>query len=255
MKWVLASVIALVLISSCEKETPSAEPEIIGHRGNPAAYPENTAESFNSLLSGGIFRLETDVLLTKGDTLILFHDAEVSRLTNLTGLLTDYTPTQIKAGIKTKSGGTGLTLNEFLDQYEFQFHQIFIDLKEGQGDAVYKLADILIGTIRKHKLEHKVVITSTSEIVLEYIQNKDNEIQLATDYGSDGMKSAISHHFPYCLLPIHQMSSSIYSLAQSTGVKVIAYTTTNIIECERAIVYGCDGVITDVPLEMKVLYE
>lgn len=251
----MVSVIALVLISSCEKETPSAEPEIIGHRGNPVAFPENTAESFNSLLSGGIFRVETDVLLTKGDTPILFHDAEVSRLTNLTGLLIDFTPTQIKAGLNAKSGGTALTLNEFLDRYAYQFHQIFIDLKEGQGDAVYKLANKLMAIISEHKLQHKVVITSTSEIVLEYIQNKDLEIQLATDYGTDGMKSAISHHFPFCLLPIHQMSSSIYALAQSTGVSVIAYTTTNIIECERAIVYGCDGVITDVPLEMKVLYE
>lgn len=255
MKWAFVWVIALVLTSSCEKNSQPAEPAIIGHRGNPVAYPENTSESFDGLLFGGVFRLETDILLAKGDTLMVFHDAEVNRLTNLTGLLINYTPTEIKAGMKVKTGGTGLTLNEFLDAYDFRFQQIFLDLKDGQGDAVYKVADKLLFEIRKRRLQDKVVITSTSEIVLEYIQEKDAEIKLAADYGTDGLKSSISHHFPYCLISTQDMSSSFYTLAQSAGVKIIAYSTTNIVECEKAIVYGCDGVITDVPLEMKILYD
>jgi glycerophosphoryl diester phosphodiesterase len=254
LKWVSALVTVLTLASSCAKETPSGEPDIIGHRGLPTVYPENTAESFNGLLKGKIFRLETDVLMAAGDTVMIFHDAEVSRLTPFYGPLLQYTPTQIKAGIKARSGGTGLTFTEFLDGYVNRFQQVYFDLKDGQGDLVYRLVDNMIAEINKRDLHQKIVFTSTNEKVLEYIQEKDRKIQLATDYGTEGLKSAMRHHFRYCLIPIGEMSSSLYSIAQSGRVKLIAYTTTNIIECERAIVYGCDGIMTDVGLEMNELY-
>jgi glycerophosphoryl diester phosphodiesterase len=248
-------VTVLTLASSCVKETRSAEPDIIGHRGLPTIFTENTAESFNGLLKGSIFRVETDVLLAAGDTVMIFHDAEVSRLTNLYGPLLDYTPTQIKAGMKAKSGATALTFTEFLDRYSNRFQQVYLDLKDGQGDAVYPLVDQLIAAVHTRGLYPKVVFTSTNETVLEYIQEKDRNIQLAADYGTDGLKSAMRHHFRYCLIPIDELSSSLYALAQAGRVKLIAYTTTNIIECERAIVYGCDGIMTDVGLEMNELYD
>lgn len=242
------------MLSSCEKVSPTDEPAIIGHRGLPTVYTENTAESFNGLLKAKIFRVETDLLLAAGDSVMIFHDTEVSRLTNLSGPISDYTPTQLKAGIKAKSGSTGLSLTEFLNQYMNRFQQVYLDLKDGQGDNVYRLIDQLIPEIQQRGLYHKVVITSTSETVLEYIQNKDRKIQLAPDYGTEGLKSAMRHRFRYCLVPINAMSRSLYSFAQSGRVKLIAYTTTNIIESEQAIVNGCDGVMTDVALEVNELY-
>lgn len=211
-------------------------------------------ESFNGLLKAKIYRVETDVLFASGDSVMLFHDFEVSRLTNLSGQLTDYTPTQIKAGIKAKSGGTGLTLHEFLDEYSNRFNQVYLDLKIGQGENIYRLADTLISEIQTRGIHRKVILTATSEAVLEYIQDKDPKIQLAPDYGSEGLQSAMRHRFRYCLIPLNEMSPSLYSFAQSGHVKLIAFTTTNIIESEKAIVNGCDGVITDVPLEMNELY-
>lgn len=246
--------IVLTLLSSCEKKASSAELLIIGHRGLATVHTENTVESFDELLKAKVYRVETDVLFTKWDTVMIFHDFEVSDITNLSGPLTDFTPTQIKAGMKAKSGGTALTLYEFLDQYIYRFEQVYLDLKDGQGDNVYRLVDTIIVEIQKRGIHPKVVLSSTREPVLEYIQKKDRNIQLATDFGTEGLKSAMRHGFQYCLIPLDDMSPSLYSFAQSGHVKLIGYTTTNIIDGERAIKNGCDGVLTDAPIEMNELY-
>lgn len=254
MKSAFIWVIVFSGIVGCESQIPDSEPMIIGHRGLPTIFPENTKESFDGLLAADIKSVEMDILLAKGDTIMVFHDPEVSRLTNMTGSLNSFTPTEIKKGMKLKIGGTGLTLNEFLDLYSSKFDLIFMDLKQGQADAVYVLIDQLITRIKTENLYQKIVITSPLVENLEYIQSKDLDVQVAIDENELGIKTAVAHHFGYCLMSIDNMSTSLYNFARLSNVKLIAYTTKNIIEVEKAIMLGCDGVMTDVPLEMKTLY-
>lgn len=49
-------------------------PLIIGHRGNPRNYQENTFDGFVSLLDTNVDGFELDVFLTKDDQLVLFHE-------------------------------------------------------------------------------------------------------------------------------------------------------------------------------------
>lgn len=49
-------------------------PLIIGHRGNPRIYQENTYDGFVSLLDTNADGFELDVFLTKDDKLVLFHE-------------------------------------------------------------------------------------------------------------------------------------------------------------------------------------
>ena len=50
------------------------KPVVIGHRGNPIAFQENTLEGFTSLLEIGADGLELDIYLTKDEQLAVFHD-------------------------------------------------------------------------------------------------------------------------------------------------------------------------------------
>lgn len=63
--------------------------EIIGHRGAPAHYPENTLGSFRLAMTTGCHWVELDIHLHSG-RLIVFHDEVVDRTTNGTGLLHDF---------------------------------------------------------------------------------------------------------------------------------------------------------------------
>ncbi|ODN31209.1 glycerophosphodiester phosphodiesterase family protein [Fervidobacterium thailandense] len=54
--------------------------KILGHRGLPRLYPENTMKSFLAALSYGADGLETDVRLTADGIPVLIHDADLLRL-------------------------------------------------------------------------------------------------------------------------------------------------------------------------------
>ena len=64
---------------------------IAGHRGNPAAFPENTMDSFRSAVELGVDMLETDIHVSKDGKLVLIHDHEVDRTTDGTGLVREKT--------------------------------------------------------------------------------------------------------------------------------------------------------------------
>ncbi|MFA5592206.1 MAG: glycerophosphoryl diester phosphodiesterase [Micavibrio sp.] len=67
-------------------------PNVIGHRGAKAYAPENTIESIETAASIGVEWVELDVKLTRDGVPIIFHDEELERTTNGSGLVahTDY---------------------------------------------------------------------------------------------------------------------------------------------------------------------
>lgn len=70
--------------------------KVIGHRGAAAYAPENTLEGIHTAADMGVDWVELDVKLTKDDIPIIFHDEELSRTTNGSGLVAETTYEQIK---------------------------------------------------------------------------------------------------------------------------------------------------------------
>ena len=64
-------------------------PKVIGHRGARAYAPENTLASIRAAADLGIEWVEIDVKLTKDEVPIIFHDEELSRCTNGSGLVAE----------------------------------------------------------------------------------------------------------------------------------------------------------------------
>ena len=64
-------------------------PNVIGHRGAKAYAPENTLAAIHAAADMGIEWVELDVKLTKDSVPIIFHDDELSRVTNGSGLVAE----------------------------------------------------------------------------------------------------------------------------------------------------------------------
>jgi len=60
--------------------SPNVLPEIIGHRGNAAEFPENTLPALESAVELGLKHIEFDVQLTADKVPVVLHDAELSRV-------------------------------------------------------------------------------------------------------------------------------------------------------------------------------
>ena len=77
-------------------------PKVIGHRGARAYAPENTLASIHTAADMGIEWVEIDVKLTRDCVPIIFHDDELNRCTNGSGLVaeTDFeTIKELDAGL------------------------------------------------------------------------------------------------------------------------------------------------------------
>jgi glycerophosphoryl diester phosphodiesterase len=71
-------------------------PELVGHRGYPRHYPENTLVGIEAAIAAGACYIETDVQLTKDQVAVLFHDHDLERICGVQGTITDYTFEQLQ---------------------------------------------------------------------------------------------------------------------------------------------------------------
>ncbi len=69
---------------------------VVGHRGWPQAYPENTLASFRAALALGVDAVELDVHLTKDGRLVVMHDQDTERTTGVPGSVRDMTLDEVK---------------------------------------------------------------------------------------------------------------------------------------------------------------
>jgi glycerophosphoryl diester phosphodiesterase len=64
---------------------------LVGHRGYPAQYPENTLSGILAAIAEGADAVEFDIQISKDNIPIIFHDDTLLRTTGITGDLADYT--------------------------------------------------------------------------------------------------------------------------------------------------------------------
>jgi glycerophosphoryl diester phosphodiesterase len=69
--------------------------ELIGHRGDPSRFPENTLPSLIGALEVGARSVEFDVRVAACGTPVLFHDSTVDRTTDGTGSLEERTHAEL----------------------------------------------------------------------------------------------------------------------------------------------------------------
>ena len=69
---------------------------VMGHRGWPARYPENTLAGFAAAVRLGVDSIEVDVHVTADDRLVVIHDEEVDRTTDGSGLVRAATLAELK---------------------------------------------------------------------------------------------------------------------------------------------------------------
>ena len=53
---------------------------VIGHRGNPSKYPEETIQSDDSAFDDGADYVELDLHVSKDNTLVVSHDRDLNQL-------------------------------------------------------------------------------------------------------------------------------------------------------------------------------
>lgn len=233
------------------------KPLIIGHRGAAALAPENTLPAFEAALNVGADGVEFDVQRTIDGHLIVFHDEDVARTSDGSGLIPQMTLDQMKSldvgsWFDAQFTGTNvLTLAELFEWMQDNNLLLFLELKEPfrfpgiEKEVVqliynYNLVDRT--QVRSfyhehlHKLNQLAPDIAISELWYQYIPQKD-EVTYPT----------LNLSYNYC-------TDENISRFHEWGLKVTAWVVNDLEAARQLVAWGIDGITGDDPALLQGIF-
>jgi len=142
---------------------------IVGHRGMPGTYPENTLEGSLYAIEAGADIVENDIYITRDGVIVAMHDGDISRTTNGAGNVEDFTLEELKAfEVDTHPAYSGWkipTLEEYFIEWKKlgKDKQLFIEIKSGKSELI----DEFVRLVKEYDIADQVsVITFSQDQIL-----------------------------------------------------------------------------------------
>jgi len=251
-------------------------PLLFAHRGYSQKFPENTLLAFEKAVETGIDVLELDIRLTGDDQLVVFHDEEVSRITEATGLVREYALRdlqQLNAGFHFAEETNhfpyrqspvkipGLTeLFETFPEQKFN-----IDIKDNEIFAAEKLWEL----IQRQHLHHQVLVGSYHFEVLTHFRKLANGTVPTSASSREvwhfglSQKIGLSRLVPLSLNALQVPTTySCFNLANrrfiravhKRGLFVHYWTVNDPVQIRYLLDLGADGIMSDNPALLMEIY-
>lgn len=136
---------------------------VVGHRGDPTKYPEETIQSDDSAFNSGADYVELDLHLSSDGELVVSHDDDLFRVTHTHAIVSQNT-WQALSQLTYDNGEHVLSLAELFEHYQKKPDTKFIlETKIDHSiDSSYELEDKIAATIKKYHMEKRVMIHSFS---------------------------------------------------------------------------------------------
>jgi len=218
--------------------------KIVGHKGASGYAPENTLASFRAAIAIGCDRAELDVRLTKDKQVVVFHDDEVSKLTNGVGFVSEKTLVKMKE-LDCEQGEKIPTLQEVVDVCKNK-----IDLQiELKADGTPELVNDLI---LKNDIQNQVVITSFRDYLLKEIKKLNPNLKVGLLFRTEEVMSEIWNLIESVPLDFLAPFSGLVTKefvdkAHSFGKSVYAYRVNEKELGDNLMTMGVDDIGTDFP--------
>jgi len=227
---------------------------VFAHRGASAYAPENTLPAFALAAEMKAFGVELDVHLTKDGKIVVTHDGEISRVSDGTGKIADYTLAELRKfnfGVKwaDKYGKVDIpTLDEVYELLAPTGLYVNVELKAGGEAFVKKVYDCAAA----HQMTERVLYSSFNHWNLTDMLAYDGDAFVAPLYGTDIVKpidyaalwgaKAIHPHY-------HQILNhpEILTRAAETGIRVHPWTVDDPTAIRTLKNLGIDAVISNTP--------
>jgi glycerophosphoryl diester phosphodiesterase len=204
---------------------------VLGHRGSPKRFPENTIASFEEALRVGADGFETDLRLLFDRTAVLFHDDDLNE-------------DEIESLTFTQCAERGAVIERLSDLSRFAGRGMMVlEVKRARWEETI--------------LEHvgawpNSVLASFDHTVIAELHRRGTTIPLGiTFYGAivDVADYATRIGATWCFPKYRYVDREMVQSCHDRGIKVMPWTANRTHEWEKLREIGCDGVITDLPGE------
>jgi glycerophosphoryl diester phosphodiesterase len=214
--------------------------KVYGHRGAPAAFPENTLAGFRHALELGVEGIELDVHLSRDGVPVVIHDETVDRTTNGTGAVAAFTVEELRA-LDAGNGEYVPTLAEVLDLVGDRMH-VDIEVKANvAGEAVLKEVS---------GRDLRWLISSFDWDVLRFVRNVDKEADLwvLSVAASDEALEVVEEIGAGALaLWDKAIDEDIVQMLDDRGVPFWPWTVNDVDRAGQLVRWGATGICTDDP--------
>ena len=202
---------------------------ILGHRGSPKRFPENTLASFEEALRSGADGFETDLRLLFDHTAVLYHDDELGEA-------------QIESLTFTQCAERGAMIERLDDLARFAGRGMMVlEVKRSRWE------DSLIRHVNEWA---DSVVASFDHSVIATLRDRGATIPLGITFHGyivDVAAYAEGLGATWLFPNYHFVDVAMVSSAHARGIRVMPWTVNREHEWRALRDLGCDGVITDVP--------
>lgn len=227
--------------------------QVTAHRGASKAAPENTMPAFEAAIESGADYIELDVQLTSDGELVVFHDEDIKRTTNGTGILCDKTYNELiqySAGSWFSEDGEfdDVKIPTLAEVLEYVGHDILLNIEIKSHGNVTATAEKVVELVEQYDIGSSCYITSFSYQALKKVKELQPKIKTAlianiapsTVYSQMKYIDAVSMNYLF-------VNSSVVNYAHHSGKKVFVWTVDRSGEMKKMMALGVDNIITNRP--------
>jgi glycerophosphoryl diester phosphodiesterase len=234
-------------------------PWIIGHRGYPAKYPENTLAAFQAAIAAGATMVELDVMLSRDRKLVVIHDATLERTTDGNGGVVDFTLAELKrldAGSRFNAAFANQQLPELSEVLNLVKGRAYVNIEIKSNayeshhppDAVEKQ---VVELLRQKKMLDTALIASFEVKILEQIASMKAAPAIAFISKKPVNKNTVNMCTRLNVFSWHPdckiVTPNQVNLMHANGIKVFPYNVDTLENYIRMRDMKVDGVITNDP--------
>ena len=249
-------------------------PRAIAHRGGGGLVPENTMEAFAAAYRLGIRYFELDIHSSRDDVLVVCHDPDLKRTTDLTGVIRELSYGEIAradAGYRFARQdefpfrGKGIRVPR-LSAVLAMFHDAFfiIEIKQIIPSVVAALSETLSTTQTRHRVliasEHQQPLSEIRALAPELPTNFCTPEVLAffgalALPGSGYQPPAEAIEIPPSHGPMLLVTPTSVAAAHERELEMHVWTVNEEPQMRELLELGVDGIITDFPDRLLAILE
>ena len=224
--------------------------QIIAHRGASGSYPENTLLAIEQALLAKADGIEIDVFCVENQ-LVVIHDENVSRTTNGTGLLQDFTLKQLQQ----LDAGSGQQVPTLWQVLQLINNQTMLNIELKGDNTVAPLLSLLKRAERELQFDvNRLLISSFNHHLLAALKQQQPALKLGALTASLPIDyAAFAHQLQaysvHC--DVSFINQAFVDDAKARGLKVYVYTVDQADDIARMRQYGVDGIFSNYPAKAR----
>ncbi|QNT44612.1 glycerophosphodiester phosphodiesterase [Lactobacillus kefiranofaciens] len=226
---------------------------VVGHRGDPIKYPEETIQADNSAFNSGADYVELDLQLSKDGVLVISHDDDLYRVTHTHAIVSQNNFETLKQ-LRYDNGEHVMSLNELFEHYKNKPNAKFVlETKIDHGlNPSYELEDKIAQIVKKYHMQKRIMIHSFSAASLFHFREIMPDAYLILIVGSlkrinfsilpqvnaINASSDIVQEHPFLIHWLHKLHKQLYVWAEMDESPALWHWLIN---------RNVDGVVTNYP--------